>query len=82
MTNQVQSIPTSFGNSENSTGGNILDYISTHRVRLNKSDFGNVYATIVKSPYLASDAPDAKFIITKRGIDDLPTETWTNCVRR
>lgn len=74
MTNQLQSNPISFGNNEKSTGSNIMGHNSTHRIRLNKSDFGNIYATIVKSPYHASDAPDAKYIITKKGIDDLPGE--------
>ena len=73
ITNQMQSIPSGY-NEDNSSGGNILSHNSTHRVRLNKSGFGNVYATIIKSPYHASNVPDAKFIITNKGIDDLDLE--------
>lgn len=77
MTNQVQSIPsgTAYSHQDDiSTGGNILNHISTHRIRLNKSGFGKIYATIVKSPYHSSSVPDARFTITTKGIDDLEDE--------
>lgn len=73
ITNQTQSIPSDTGYShysDSSTGGNILSHISAHRILLNKSGFGNVYATIIKSPYHSSSVPDARFIITEKGIDD------------
>lgn len=74
ITNQVQSIPSDTAYSyhpDSSTGGNILSHTSTHRIRLNKSGFENIYAKIVKSPYHSSSSIDARFIITNKGIDDL-----------
>ena len=77
MTNQVQSIPSDPAysyNMENSTGGNILSHISTHRICLNRPFHEKIYAKIIKSPYHSSAAPDARFVITEKGIDDLEDE--------
>jgi len=77
ITNQVQSIPSDTADSHHddiSTGGNILSHISTHRIRLNKPFSENIYAKVVKSPYHSSSAPDARFTITNKGIDDLEDE--------
>jgi hypothetical protein len=60
--------------SDSSTGGNVLSHISTHGIFLKKSGFANIYAMIVKSPFHSSYVPDARFIITDKGIDDLEDE--------
>ncbi|MGI0042356.1 MAG: hypothetical protein ACRD47_01485 [Nitrososphaeraceae archaeon] len=54
ITNQVLSLPSgtmSLGDTSQASGGNILSHNSTHRIGLNKSISGYIFAKIVKSPY-------------------------------
>lgn len=74
ITNQVQSNPSGssyFSREEISSGGNILNHVSTHRIQLRKTGFGYVYATIIKSPYHSSSAIDVSFIIKDKGVYDI-----------
>ena len=70
ITNHIQADPTPNFSSYDvvPTGGNIINYASTHIVRLRKtSDYTN--ASLIKSNYLASN--ESYFTINKKGIDDI-----------
>lgn len=71
ITNHIQTDPIPHFSSYDAgvpTGGNIINYASTHIVRVRKtSDYTN--ASLIKSNYLAYN--ESYFIINKKGIDDI-----------
>ena len=71
ITNQVQTNPAQyFGNPIHPAGGNVMAHACTHRVMIKKGSRGTRVARVIDSPYLP-DKP-AYFIITERGIEDIP----------
>ncbi|MEM2127847.1 MAG: DNA repair and recombination protein RadA, partial [Candidatus Bathyarchaeia archaeon] len=73
VTNQVMANPgTYFGDPNRPAGGNILAHASTHRVYLRKCKANMRHATIIDSPSLPSNDEPAAFLITSKGIEDVP----------
>jgi len=71
ITNQVQANPAQyFGSPIHPAGGNVMAHACTHRVMIKKGSRGTRVARVIDSPYLP-DKP-AYFIITERGIEDIP----------
>ena len=71
ITNQVQANPAQFfGSPIHPAGGHIMAHACTHRVMLRRGKGGTRVARVIDSPYLP-DKP-AHFIITERGIEDIP----------
>ena len=69
LTNHIQTDPSYFSSFHNEVpvGGNIINYTSTHIVRLKKMRV-NTHAFLIKSNYLPYN--ESHFIITKKGIEN------------
>jgi DNA repair protein RadA len=73
VTNQVMANPaTYFGDPNRPAGGNILAHASTHRVYLRKCKANIRHASIIDSPSLPPNEEPAAFMITAKGIEDVP----------
>lgn len=70
VTNQVNTLhPCTISHKSNSTGGNIITYMSNYRICLRRRYAGDqVAATIVKSPYHLEKK--ANLILSEKGIED------------
>ncbi|MBS7609647.1 DNA repair and recombination protein RadA, partial [Candidatus Bathyarchaeota archaeon] len=73
VTNQVLANPQAFfGDPNRPAGGNILAHASTHRIYLRKCKANVRHATIIDSPSLPSNEEPVAFLITTKGIEDVP----------
>jgi RecA/RadA recombinase len=69
ITNQVNSShPNNDSRKSNSTGGNVVAYMSNYRVYLRRHPTNRIVATIVKSPYHLEDKTN--LILSEKGIED------------
>lgn len=69
ITNQVNSShPNNDSRKSNSTGGNVVAYMSNCRVYLRRHPTNRIVVTIVKSPYHLEDKTN--LILSEKGIED------------
>jgi len=73
VTNQVLANPQAFfGDPNRPAGGNVMAHASTHRIYLRKCRANVRHAIIIDSPSLPSNEEPVAFLITARGIEDVP----------
>jgi len=71
VTNQVQANPATYwGDPNRPAGGNVMAHACTHRIYLRKGGKGSRIAKVIDSPCLPEES--ARFLITEKGITDLP----------
>jgi len=70
VTNQINSSHScTISHKSNSTGGNVMTYVSDYKICLRRYNGDRIIATIVKSPFHLENS--TKLVLSEKGIDDL-----------
>lgn len=76
VTNQVlANLQAFFGDPNRPAGGNVLAHATTHRIYLGKCKGNMRHASVADSPSLPPTEEPIPFLITGRGIEDVPEKS-------